>query len=80
MGPAQWEYNKDLACLAGIPEIPLSVETLYKNVTALRQTHLATYKTLKLDQVKLLNLEVEASERCFVVSKRKRGFFRWTAS
>ena len=42
--------------------------------------HLATYKTLKLDQVKLLNLEVEASERCFVVSKRKRGFFRWTAS
>ena len=40
----QWDYNSELAQLAGIPDLPKSVENLYNVVGKERRTNLATYK------------------------------------
>lgn len=44
MGNAQWDYNRSLCKLAGLPQISIAVENLYNDVHALRRHHLTTYK------------------------------------
>ena len=44
MGPLQWAYNKMLARLAGVSEIPKFVENLYKDVHERRTKFLMYYK------------------------------------
>lgn len=44
MGERQWNYNRDLAHMAKVPEIPMTVEKLYNDVHATRVRNLITYK------------------------------------
>lgn len=51
MGNAQWDYNRSLCKLAGLPHISIAVENLYNDVWAVRRGNLTTYKesVYKLD-------------------------------
>jgi hypothetical protein len=51
MGEAQWSYNRELALMADIDELPPRVEVLYNDVHKHRLLNLSTYKQerFKLD-------------------------------
>ena len=58
MGEMQWSYNRELAEMAKISGIPVSIETLYNDVTARRRLNLTSYKE---DSYKLIG---DAYVRC----------------
>ena len=55
MGPLQWDYNRDIARFAKVPEVPLCVENLYNAVHERRTKYLTYYKNDKY--IKLLDNE-----------------------
>ena len=51
MGDEQWSYNNEVATMANVDDLPMSVERLYRDVHKRRLTNLSTYKQdrFKLD-------------------------------
>ncbi|KAG7153362.1 Flavin-containing monooxygenase FMO GS-OX-like 5-like [Homarus americanus] len=49
MGPLQWQYDDDLANMAGIPCLPPVVSGLYEFVCGLRKTQLMVYKSARFN-------------------------------
>lgn len=44
MGILQWDYNRELAAMAKIDEVPLNIETLYNDVSDRRMVNILGYK------------------------------------
>lgn len=44
MGEAQWAYNRDIASMANVDDLPPRVERLYNDVHQRRLTNLTSYK------------------------------------
>lgn len=47
LGKKQWNYNNDLAGLAGVPPLPLYNENLYNFVSEHRKKELMYYKNMR---------------------------------